>query len=325
MATSRTADYPGTALLQRVPELPGDFTVPTCMSDLTVVVVTYNSGHCMPALMAGLQQAPNVILVDNGSEDDTIAAAEQARPGVAVIRNGRNLGFGAANNRALATVSTRYALLMNPDCLPTPEFFTALLPAADQFPDAAIIAPHLIRRNGTPEISYRWPATIWESRGPQADGPCCVGFVCGAVMLLNMDVMRCVGFFDETFFLYYEDEDLCERVFNAGKQIVLVPNVQVAHLSRGSVKGPAPLKSEYTRGYHHAQSKLVFQSKHYGLSNANRLRRKTLLLALLTLIPRLLVPQPRYLARLVGRIVGLCREYPVSRNVDAWESGREQA
>ncbi len=298
---------------QRVPELPIDTLIPTDISDLTIVVVTYNSGHCMPALMAGLQQAPNVILVDNGSADDTIIAAQQARPGVTVIRNGCNLGFGAANNRALALVTTRYALLMNPDCLPTPEFFDRLLPAADQFPGAAIIAPHLIRRNGSAEISYRWPATRWESRGPQADGPCCVGFVCGAVMLLNMDVMRSVGFFDETFFLYYEDEDLCERVFKAGKQIVLVPQVQVTHLSRGSVKGPAPLKSEYIRGYHHAQSKLVFESKHYGVANADRLRRKTLMLALLTLIPRLLVPQPRYLARLVGRIAGLCRAYPLMR------------
>ena len=275
--------------------------------DVTVVVVTYNSAHCLPGLSGGLQTMNNIIVVDNASDDDLQTQLPLTLPQATLLRNARNLGFGAANNRALAQVKTPYALLLNPDCLPTPEFLRGLLQAAAEFPDAAIIAPHLIRRNGTPEVSYRWPATHWVSRGPKADGPCCVGFVCGAVMLLNMDVMRRIGFFDETFFLYYEDEDLCQRVFLAGQQIVVVPEVEITHLSRGSVKGPNPLKSEFIRGYHHAQSKLVFERKYFGSALANRLRWKTLLLALLTLVLRLLLPQPRYLARLVGRIVGLCR------------------
>lgn len=280
--------------------------------DVTVVVVTYNSAHCLPGLSGGLQTMRNIIVVDNASDDDLQTQLLLALPQASLLRNARNLGFGAANNRALAQVQTPYALLLNPDCLPTKEFLVGLLQAAAEFPDAAIIAPHLIRRNGTPEVSYRWPATHWVSRGPKADGPCCVGFVCGAVMLLNMDVMKRIGFFDETFFLYYEDEDLCQRVFLAGKQIVLVPELEITHLSRGSVKGPNPLKSEFIRGYHHAQSKLVFERKYFGAALANSLRWKTLLLALLTLALRLLLPQPRYLARLVGRIAGLCRPYPES-------------
>jgi GT2 family glycosyltransferase len=278
--------------------------------DVTVLVVTYNSAHCLLGLAEVLAGVRHVIVVDNASEDDLQVQIARTIPHATVVLNKRNLGFGAANNRALAQVKTPYALLLNPDCLPTPEFFDGLLQAAVDFPDAAIIAPHLMRRNGTPEVSYRWPATHWDSRGPKADGPCCVGFVCGAVMLLNMDVMRGVGFFDETFFLYYEDEDLCQRVFLAGQQIVVVPNVEITHLSRGSVKGPNPLKSEFIRGYHHAQSKLVFERKYFGDAHATRLRWKTLLLALLTLVPRLLLPQPRYLARLTGRIVGLCLPYP---------------
>jgi GT2 family glycosyltransferase len=251
-----------------------------------------------------------IIVVDNASDDDLQTQLPLTLPQASLLRNARNLGFGAANNRALAQVQTPYALLLNPDCLPTKEFLHGLLQAAADFPDAAILAPHLIRRNGTPEVSYRWPSTHWVSKGPKADGPCCVGFVCGAVMLLNMEVMKHIGFFDETFFLYYEDEDLCQRVFLAGQQIVLIPELEITHLSRGSVKGPNPLKSEFIRGYHHAQSKLVFERKHFGAALAARLRWKTLLLALLTLALRLLLPQPRYLARLVGRIAGLCRSYP---------------
>jgi GT2 family glycosyltransferase len=279
-------------------------------TDITTILVIFNSSHCIQPLSVGLMSDSDVIFVDNGSEDDSVEQIRRFFPKSCLIANPRNLGFGAANNLALAQVKTPYALLLNPDCLPTPEFLEGMLRASENFPNAAIIAPHLIRRNGTTEVSYRWPATHWVSSGPKADGPCCVGFVCGAVMLLNMDVMRRIGFFDETFFLYYEDEDLCQRVFLAGQQIVVVPEVKITHLSRGSVKGPNPLKSEFVRGYHHAQSKLVFERKYFGAADAARLRWKTLLLALLTLVPRLLLPQPRYLARLVGRILGLCRPYP---------------
>lgn len=277
---------------------------------ITVVIVTYNSAHCLPALAEGLRDMRHVVVVDNASDDDLEVQLPLTLPQAVLMKNLKNQGFGAANNRALVAVTTPFALLLNPDCLPTGKFLEGLCRAAASYPDAAILAPHLIRRNGTPEVSYRWPATHWVSSGVAASGPCCVGFVCGAVMLLNMAVMARVGFFDETFFLYYEDEDLCQRVFLASAQIVMVPELEITHLSRGSVKGPNPLKSEFIRGFHHAQSKLVFERKYFGAAHAERLRWKTLGLAVLTLVPRLLLPQPRYLARLLGRIVGLCRTGP---------------
>ena len=284
-----------------------DLKIGMTVDDLTVVIVTYNSAHCVPALARALHTVPHVVVVDNASDDDTIACLQTQIPHARVMANSANLGFGAANNRALQQVQTRYALLLNPDCLPDEAFFQGMVHAARQFPDAAVIAPHLLRRQGEVELSYRWPATHWTSSGPQAVGPCSVGFVCGAVMLLNMSVMQTIGFFDETFFLYYEDEDLCQRVFQAQRGIVLVPEVSIAHLSRGSVRGRSPLRSEYLRGYHHAQSKIIFERKYFGGDAAKRLQAKTWALAMLALVLRLLLPQPRYVARLVGRVVGLAR------------------
>ncbi len=286
----------------------------TTLQDITVIVVTYNSVHCLAELRDAVTGFGSIIIVDNGSGDGTVEAAGQLLPTARLIANPSNLGFGAANNQALALVTTRYALLINPDCLPNPTFASGLRSAADTFPDAAIIAPHLVRRSGELELSYRWPDNVWRSAGPEAEGPCCVGFASGAALLLNMPVMRQVGFFDETFFLYYEDEDLCQRVFDKRLQIILVPEVWLTHLSRGSVRGRSPLRAEFIRGYHHAQSKLLFEHKHVSQVSANRLRWKTLVLAVLTLVPRLLLPQPKYLARLVGRIVGLCRAYPQPRS-----------
>lgn len=273
--------------------------------DVTVIIVTYNSAHCIAGLAVGLQATPHVVVVDNASNDDTVAEVKRLIPHATVIQNDRNLGFGAANNLALRTCSTRFALLLNPDCVPEQHALTSLLEAAIRFPDAAIIAPHLLGRTGKTQLNYRWPGLLWRSHGPAAEGPCCVGFVCGAVMLLNMQAMQEVGWFDETFFLYYEDEDLCQRVFNLRKQIILVPDVEVQHLSRASVRGNSPLRAEFYRGFHHAQSKLIFTTKHRSVGRSRHLRWKTLLLAIATLVPRLLVPAPRHLARLLGRIWGL--------------------
>ena len=90
-------------------------------------------------------------------------------------------------------------------------------------------------------------------------------------MLLNMAVMREIGFFDERFFLYYEDEDLCQRIFASKRQMIVVPESRFTHLARGSVRGKHPLKAEFFRGYHHAQSKLIFQHKHFSDAIAERL------------------------------------------------------
>lgn len=282
-----------------------DLTETRFQGRITVIIVTYNSAHCVPALVTGLGGASKIIVVDNASNDETVNLFRQALPRAEVIENKLNLGFGAANNLALALVTTPYALLLNPDCIPNEGFFAGLDEATAIFPDAAVIAPHLLRRDGEVELSYRWSSSLWKSRGPQAVGPCSVGFVCGAAMLLNMSAMQTIGLFDESFFLYYEDEDLCQRIFMAKQSIVLIPNVEIVHLSRSSVKGRNPIKSEFQRGFHHAQSKLFFTLKYIGKRSANRQRAKTLALAFLTLIPRLLLPHPRYLARLAGRITGL--------------------
>ncbi len=273
--------------------------------EFTVVIVTYNSAHCLPSLSRTLSKLKNIIFVDNASEDKTTESINSFFPQAKIISLEKNLGFGAANNKALTLVQTPYALLLNPDCETKEDFFSKLITSANKFIDAAIIAPHLISRDGSTEINYRWPVTYWKSKGDKADGPCCVGFVCGAVMLIKLSEMQNVGFFDEEFFLYYEDDDLCQRVFKHKKQIILDPALEVIHYSRGSVKGGNPLKHEFIRGFHHAQSKLLFEKKYFGERRYQQLKIKTLILAILNLIPRILIPYPRYLARLIGRIAGL--------------------
>lgn len=277
----------------------------SAFSQVTIVVVTFNSAHCLPLLSPLLAICPNVVISDNGSEDGTAAKAQMLWPHVMVLSHGRNLGFGAANNRALAQVKTAFALLLNPDCEMTSQALLDLLAFAEFFNDAALFAPQLMASEDRAEINYRWPSVYWSSRGPAAEGTVCVGFVCGAVMLLRMERMAMTGFFDERFFLYYEDDDLCLRLFQAKQAMMLCPQVQVLHRSRGSVRGRSPLRNEYLRGFHHAQSKLIFLNKHASLQAAQKLRRRLIWTTALALPLRVILFSPKLLARMWGRWWGL--------------------
>ena len=277
---------------------------------VTVVVVTHHSAHCLAGLHDLLQSCPHVIISDNASNDGTPEQAQALWPHAQVLPHPSNLGFGAANNRALERVSTPFAFLLNPDCEITTQALLALMDVAHEMPEAALLAPQLVGARGQAEVNYRWPHTWWTSRGPAAEGPACVGFVCGAAMLFRMDRFDAVGFFDENFFLYYEDDDLSLRLFNARLPMVVVPSIQALHRSRGSVKGHAPWKSEYVRGFHHAQSKLIFEQKHGTLAQARMHRRRLLWSTALALPLRALLFSPKRFCRMWGRWMGLIRWTP---------------
>lgn len=246
------------------------------------------------------------MVVDNGSDDGCADSARQLLPHSKVIALPKNLGFGAANNRALDQVTTPFALLLNPDCEITPASLSALMHTASAHPQAAIIAPQLLHSDNSPDTNYRWPHLLWKSKGPAAShGPACVGFVCGAAMLFRIKAFDGIGFFDEGFFLYYEDDDLCLRLFQAKRAMIVDPAVTAVHRSRGSVKGKSPLKSEYVRGYHHAQSKLIFTAKHIHSEKAISQRKKLIFQTFLALPLRILLPSPRLIARMFGRLRGV--------------------
>lgn len=280
---------------------------PLACEQVTVVVVTYNSAHCLPALGSGLAQWPHLVVADNGSHDDTLAAVRHCLPLAQLLPLHENLGFGVANNRALAAVQTPFALLLNPDCLIHADDVQGLFDTAQRWPQAAIVAPQLIDNNGQPQLNYGWPRLAWPSDGPATEGVLCVGNVCGAVMLLRIAAQPAGGWFDPRFFLYHEDEDLCLRLFQAGQTLLIEPTVRITHLNRGSVRGPRPLQVEYLRGCQHAISKVLFCAKHLGPQVARPLRWRGLLASVLGLLLRLALPSPRLLARQWGRVCGFWR------------------
>lgn len=282
-----------------------DDGIAPALARVTPIVVTYNSAHCLPALVPLLAACRSVILSDNASDDGLAEEARRLLPHATVLRHSRNLGFGAANNRALDLVQTDFALLINPDCTMDPEALARLVSTADRFPEAALIAPQIVDGEGRPDLNHRWVNDLWISTGPAATGPACVGFVSGAAMLIRLSVAAHHGFFDERFFLYYEDDDLCRSWFDARLPLIIEPAAKAIHLSRRSVRGKSPLRGEYWRGYHHAQSKLTYAAKYNGPANARRLRGRLIWQTAAALPLRALAVSPRLLARMWGRMRGV--------------------
>lgn len=283
--------------------MPADSTVAAALERLTVVMVTHHSAHCIPALAQSLATFPHLIVVDNASHDDTAAQVQQLMPRALWLGLPHNLGFGAANNQALDRVQTPYALLINPDCLISPEAAARLVATAEVHPQAVIVAPQLLDSQGQPQLNYGWPRGQWAARGPGAEGITSVGHACAAAWLLRCDQQH--WRFDTDFFLYYEDEDLCLRIFNAHQGVLIDPAAAATHANRGSVKGGSVVKAEWGRGYHHSRSKILFMRKHRGAAAASRTRHKALWLGGLELAVRLLTLQPRLIARSAGRWAGM--------------------
>jgi len=276
--------------------------LPELLQRLTVVVVTHHSAHCVADMARTLAPFPHVVVVDNASDDNTPDLVRQQLPHAIVLPLPENVGFGAANNHALDRTSTPFALLLNPDCHITPEAAAELVATADTYPDAAIIAPQLIGDAQKAQLNYGWLRWHWSARGPGATGPLCVGHACAAAWLLRRETTP--WRFDNDFFLYYEDEDLCARVLQAHRSVLIAPSAQAIHANRGSVKGKSILRSEWRRGYHHSRSKILFMRKHRSTEQALRTRRRGLWLGGLELIIRLLTLQPRLIARSAGRWAG---------------------
>ncbi len=216
-----------------------------------------------------------------------------------------NRGYGVANNAALALVQTEFALLLNPDCLTDAAKIAALVKAMQAWPAATLAVPQLTDASGQLQVNYSWPRDAWAPKTGEATGVLNVGYACAAVMLIRMERLKPIGFFDPLFFLYYEDEDLCMRVFQARGQILVLPEVRITHLSRGSVKGKTPWRSEYWRGFHHAQSKIIFIDKHAGRTKALQARRRLMASSCANVLARTVLLSPKHLARAFGRLRGV--------------------
>ncbi len=220
-------------------------------------------------------------VVDNDSRDGTVEMVGAEYPAVRLVANDRNLGFSAANNIAIRASDGDYVLALNPDTEVTPGALEQLCALLDARPEVGICGPALEQADGTPDHAARrsFPTplsalghftgigrrrssgALAAYRAPDvARGP--VDAVNGAFMLMRRAALERVGLFDEGYWMYMEDLDLCYRFAEAGWVTWYEPSVTVRHLKAGTSGKHRSVRLNYA--FHYGM--LRFYRAHYAAS-----------------------------------------------------------
>jgi len=229
--------------------------VPPPLDGTAVVVVNYESGPALRACVEGWrdEHPSELVVVDNGSTDGSVDELARAVPDARLLVTGRNLGYGAAANRGVAATTAPSVLVCNPDLVVRPGVLAALskvleddagcalvgplvrtpggdrYPSARRFPSMVDAAGHAVLGIFAPDNrftrSYQQAGLTGSDVGPQR-----VDWVSGACFLVRRAAFEQVGGFDESYFMYAEDVDLCWRLGQAGWRVGYAPTAEVTHL-----------------------------------------------------------------------------------------------
>jgi N-acetylglucosaminyl-diphospho-decaprenol L-rhamnosyltransferase len=243
-----------------------------------VVVVTYNSRQHLRACAEPLCRDPaiEVIVVDNNSQDGTLTTVADL-PLKAIARDD-NRGFGFACNLGWRAGNGRNVVFLNPDSEADAGSVLALANVLESDSRIGIVGPQIVDDHGRLQLSQRrfpslmtslaaaffvprvWPRTRWSvdvADGASYAEPGSPDWVSGACLATRRDVLRAINGFDERFFMYYEDMDLCRRVRDAGYDIRYVPSIRLVHI--GGVSAPRERLIPVM-----ARSRLLYARKHNG-------------------------------------------------------------
>jgi GT2 family glycosyltransferase len=249
---------------------------------VSVVVVNYHQWENTAALVDQLTAAcctrrgtAEVVVVDNHSPPHRLAARLRRRPGVSLRRWGGNRGFARAVNEGCRLSRGEWFLLLNPDISVPDDFLDGVLAVADQLtqtdPHAGIVGFQLQNRDGSPQLSSgpfpTLASTLMGLLRPRArrkyhalhvNERCPVPWVTGCCLLVRRSCLQDLGGFDERFFLYYEDVDLCRRARARGWSVWYDPTLRAVHYHPVHDRGIPPLLRLITR-----HSLLMYSARHW--------------------------------------------------------------
>jgi len=246
---------------------------------VTAVIVTYQSGGTIAAALDQLKgSGVAVVVVDNASSDGTADLIERSHPWVTLVRSGENLGFGRGCNLGFTHVVTPYVLMLNPDAVMSAESVDTLVAWMESHPKAAIAAPAIIENDRSLQAAglLTTPGTLIRSALGARDtypdrrtiepgaAPFRTPWVCGAAMLIRSDIYRALGGFDERFFLYFEETDLCRRAAAGGYEIWAVGESTARHIGGASAKKTGEKLQSSCISDHFYRSRFYYLVKQYG-------------------------------------------------------------
>ena len=254
---------------------------------LSIIIVNWNTRDllidCLNSIQENLAAAPalqvEIFVVDNASSDGSAEAVRSSFTWVHLIENQDNVGFARANNQAAALAQGKYLLLLNPDTVLQPSAIKTMLAYLDSHSDVGAVGPRVVNPDGSVQISiYPQPTLLREAWRLfhldrialygnystsilDSESPRVVDILMGVCIMLRREIVKNLGLFDEQFFIFSEDFDLCVRIRQAGWQIRWLPNAVITHHESQSTKQiPDEMFLELYR------NKVKFFRKHYGRS-----------------------------------------------------------
>jgi hypothetical protein len=248
-----------------------------------VVLVSFEARECLLRALASVAECTDVelrpIVVDNASSDGSVSAVREGYPGARVVENGRNVGFSVACNQGWRAGSAPLVLFLNPDAELRPGAVAALARCLRDRPQVGIAGPRTLNADGSVQVSTgpdlafaterrqrelvqgvarREPAALAEAerRHAREHEP---DWVSGACLMARRECLEAVSGFDEGFFLYEEDADLCRRARAAGWHVLFTPLAEVSHqLGHSMARAGGRARLEYQRSH------LRYYRKHNG-------------------------------------------------------------
>ena len=223
------------------------------LKDITVVITTFRSSEKIINCLKSINKESKVLLIENSDDLNIKKNLEYEFENVECILAGSNIGYGRANNIGLKKVKTKYALILNPDTELDSVALINFLKTAEKISKFAILGPYIQEEKSNHDKQYLKNSLPIE-----------VSNVKGFAMFLNLSEFSEIGFFDENFFFYFEEIDLCKRLVDKGKKIYLVPDVIIKHEGGASHDQSIKTEMELSRNWHWMWSTFYYNKKYKG-------------------------------------------------------------
>jgi len=233
--------------------------------NLSIIVVSFLSENVIHECIKSIPDEISILIVDNSSDKNFKKNIENTYKNVRCIISPENLGMGPGNNLGLKNIKTDFAFILNPDIILEKSAIDEIINASKNLDSFGIIAPISNQKN-YPNYKLDEKKISFNN---EID-PFKVKSVDGFAMLLNLKKLNQLknfednNYFDENFFLYLENDDLCKRVIDNNENIYVIPQSKINHLGASAVNSKYKYQIELLRNWHWIWSKFYFNKKHYG-------------------------------------------------------------
>ena len=224
--------------------------------DITVIITSFHSGEKIFNCIESIKKDGKIIVIENSNDQELKKKIQSKYKNVDCILSEENLGYGAGNNLGLSKVLTNYALIVNPDVTLENDTIDNFFLTINSVKNFGIIAP-ISKDEIYTNFSIDNDKNLKE-----------VESVKGFAMFLSMNNLKEIKFFDENFFLYFEEIDLCKRIRKNDIKIYIDPSIKVNHLGGTSHNSEINKTMELSRNWHWMWSSFYYHKKHYGYINA---------------------------------------------------------